>query len=290
MVTVFAVPESPTNNTGFPFSQNVSRSQLERTRLDARFPREPLPLIEVEHVLVQRILRKLRRGETFAFEALVPGLRFDELVEPVAVLHAEFLNHRGAHGPRQAKDERCLEHGLVHDGALFREKALEHVAALADEVQVRLRDRLRERLPDDFAFDAFEAVLDARLHVLFEHQRQNRLLALDLAVDLSLDRPGVQPLPDVRLVVQVLRVDVHHTTARHRRGGGVLQVRHLEQKLDVIHETHAFAVGQREKLVVVHHRVHVLDPHRVDVAVEDDVPRLVRVRRQRFRQRPEDVR
>ena len=40
-------------------------------------------------------------------------------------------------------------------------------------------------------------------------------------------------------------------------------------------ESDAFAVGQRQQPVVVHHRVHVLDPQRVHVAVEHQVLALV---------------
>ena len=52
----------------------------------------------------------------------------------------------------------------------------------------------------------------------------------------------------------------------------------------MVHESDAFAVGQGEELVIVHHRVHVLHPHRVDVSVEHDPPNLVASRRQRLAQ------
>ena len=37
----------------------------------------------------------------------------------------------------------------------------------------------------------------------------------------------------------------------------------------------ALAVCERHQPVVIHHRVHVLDPHRVDIAIKHDVAHLV---------------
>lgn len=41
----------------------------------------------------------------------------------------------------------------------------------------------------------------------------------------------------------------------------------LEDEVDVVSEADPFAVGQREEVVVVQHRVEGLDPLRVNVAV-----------------------
>ena len=57
----------------------------------------------------------------------------------------------------------------------------------------------------------------------------------------------------------------------------------------MVHEPDALAVGQGEELVIVHHRVHVLDPHRVHVSVEHDPPNLVTPGRQRLAERSEVV-
>ena len=81
----------------------------------------------------------------------------------------------------------------------------------------------------------------------------------------------VGPLEPVGLVAQVLGVHVDHATAGDGGGRGVLQVAHLEQHGAVVLQADALAVGQREQLVVVHDRVHVLDPEGVDVAVVEDV-------------------
>lgn len=52
---------------------------------------------------------------------------------------------------------------------------------------------------------------------------------------------------------------------------GVLQVKHLEQQLAVVLQADALSVRKREQPVVVHHAVHVLDPHSVHIAIKDQV-------------------
>jgi len=44
----------------------------------------------------------------------------------------------------------------------------------------------------------------------------------------------------------------------------------LEQQPHHRRQRDALVTGQRQHLVVVHHRVQRLDPHRIDVAVEND--------------------
>ena len=139
-----------------------------------------------------------------------------------------------------------------------------------------------QRLANLIPVDALEHKIDALVHVLVEHGAKHLCLLLILAL--------IAPRPDVRLVVEVFWVHVHHAASRHRRGRRVLQIRHLEEKLAVIHQSNAFAVGQGKEFVVVHDRVHVFDPHRVDVAVEHDVTYLVTIGRQRTVELTEDVR
>lgn len=52
---------------------------------------------------------------------------------------------------------------------------------------------------------------------------------------------------------------------------GVLQVEYLKQQLAVVLQADALPVRKREQPVVVHHAVHVLDPHSVHVAIKDQV-------------------
>mmetsp|Transcript_2368 Transcript_2368/g.7865 ORF Transcript_2368/g.7865 Transcript_2368/m.7865 type:complete len:305 (+) Transcript_2368:7017-7931(+) len=116
--------------------------------------------------------------------------------------------------------------------------------------------------------DALADKVDAPVQVVGEESTQDVALGLVLA--------RVQPLPQERLPADVLRVDVHHAAARDGGGRRVLQIVHFEEhRARGEIEPDALAVGQCEKLVVVHHRVHVLDPERVDVAVVDNVAPLL---------------
>ena len=62
----------------------------------------------------------------------------------------------------------------------------------------------------------------------------------------------------------------HHAVARHGGGGGVLDVVRLEHHLAVGRHGDAVAVGQRQRLVVVQHRVEVLDPDSVHGPVQHE--------------------
>ena len=70
----------------------------------------------------------------------------------------------------------------------------------------------------------------------------------------------------------------------------VVDVVRLEDDLAAAGHGHAVAVGQRQRPVVVQHRVEVLDPHGVDGTVQHDPHVLAAFRLQRFApQRREDA-
>ena len=54
-------------------------------------------------------------------------------------------------------------------------------------------------------------------------------------------------------------------------------------------QSDAFAVSQRHQPIVVHHRIHVLYPQCINVAVEKDVAQLFLVRRKRAIDLSEDA-
>ena len=68
---------------------------------------------------------------------------------------------------------------------------------------------------------------------------------------------------------EVRRLDVDHTAAGDRCGRRDGEVLHLEDHAVRLCQRDDLARVQAELLVVVQHRVHVLDPDRVDGAVED---------------------
>ena len=80
---------------------------------------------------------------------------------------------------------------------------------------------------------------------------------------------------NLRVPAEIGGVDEEDTGAGHGGGGGGLQVRDLEQQSHARSERDTFVTRQRQDLVVVHHCVERLDPHRVDVSVQDDPPRVV---------------
>eukprot|EP00976_Prorocentrum_cordatum_P074839 1181671-Prorocentrum_minimum.AAC.3 len=152
---------------------------------------------------------------------------------------------------------------------------LQQVAELGHHVKVGVRHRLLQLLGDLVVLDALQDKLHRGLHVLLHEGGEDAALLLVGA--------AVAPRLDEGLEAEVLGVHVHHAAPRDGRGGGVLQVRHLEQELAVVRHADALRVGQGEQLVVVHHAVHVLHPHRVHVTVQHDPPPLLLVRvRQRL--------
>ena len=94
----------------------------------------------------------------------------------------------------------------------------------------------------------------------------------------------------MRLPAEIEVVAVDHAATRdggRRRHGQVLG---LEEQRHLLGHGDALAVDEREYLVVVHHRVHALDPDGVDRRVEED-PLLVRplVRATRAHHRRQDA-
>ena len=67
-----------------------------------------------------------------------------------------------------------------------------------------------------------------------------------------------------------LLAEPHHTAAGDGGGGGVAEVLHLKHDAHIRGQREALAVGKREQLVVVEEGVEVLDPLRIDVAVEEN--------------------
>mmetsp|Transcript_35153 Transcript_35153/g.59176 ORF Transcript_35153/g.59176 Transcript_35153/m.59176 type:complete len:211 (-) Transcript_35153:681-1313(-) len=71
-----------------------------------------------------------------------------------------------------------------------------------------------------------------------------------------------------------MRLQVHHAAARDGRRGGHREVVHLEDHVHVGAHGDDLGVGQAQLLVVVQHRVHVLDPDGIHGPVEHE-PLLV---------------
>ena len=87
-----------------------------------------------------------------------------------------------------------------------------------------------------------------------------------------------QPRLHVRQPAQVLRRHVHDAEARHGGWGCNLQVLHLEQHAHLHLELDALRVRQAQRHVVVQHCVHVLNPQRVNRAIEHRPHAVLRLR------------
>lgn len=88
----------------------------------------------------------------------------------------------------------------------------------------------------------------------------------------------VQPAADQRVPVEARAGHVDHAVARDCGWGSVVDVVHLKNDLAVGRHRNSVAVGEGECLVVVQHRVQVLNPDCVDGAVQDQ-PDVLTLRR-----------
>mmetsp|Transcript_15514 Transcript_15514/g.36067 ORF Transcript_15514/g.36067 Transcript_15514/m.36067 type:complete len:255 (-) Transcript_15514:639-1403(-) len=199
-----------------------------------------------------------------------------DLLEEEVELRAALLDERGSHRPDEREDEELLNVGLLRE--LERHVGVERGAELPDHVDVGDRHDLLELLAHLTVDEAGEDVVDELGHVLVVecHEEQGQRNLLGIVVDLDAVA-AAQPHPALveGLVAKVLRVDPHHAAARDGGGRRVLQVKRLADHRAVRLEPDALAVGQGEEAVIVHDRVHVLHPHRVDVAVVEDPTDLV---------------
>ena len=98
--------------------ESEPRAGLNLQRRHGGAPGEPLLLFDVEAVLVQAGFGQSGGRQTLALLARKSGEFFYERVHAVAVVEAVLLDHGRAQGPHQAKHERRLEHGGVHDDAV----------------------------------------------------------------------------------------------------------------------------------------------------------------------------
>ena len=75
-----------------------------------------------------------------------------------------------------------------------------------------------------------------------------------------------RPRVDLRVHAHVHLLHVHHAVARDRGRAGHGEVARFGHEVHVLRHFDALAVGEAQDAVVVHDRVHGLDPQRVDGA------------------------
>eukprot|EP00964_Phaeocystis_antarctica_P055483 scaffold32640_cov63-Phaeocystis_antarctica.AAC.1 len=233
----------------------------------------------VDQPLVGRRLGELERGGAVGLRRagrredlghLLAQQRAQEEVE----LCARGLVDRRADGPDEAEDEEALQHVLAAPRVGRLRVAL---GVLEPQVHVR-REHAHERarqldlLRRHGALALAPHVPQARVEQPLEVLDQPRLL--DLAHP---RRQRHQPRAHERLPAELGRLHVDHAAARDGGGRGDSEVHALEDQVHARRHGDDLARHEAELLVVVEHRVHVLDPHRVDRPVEDHPPPLDRL-------------
>ena len=81
---------------------------------------------------------------------------------------------------------------------------------------------------------------------------------------------GLNPAGDIGVPSQVSWVDVEDASSGHCGRSGSLQVGDLKQKLHVWSECNSLIAGQGQDLVVIHDSVETLNPHWINVPIQDN--------------------
>eukprot|EP00982_Pelagococcus_subviridis_P013775 31278-Pelagococcus_subviridis.AAC.10 len=237
-------------------------------------PLHPLELVLVEAVLVHRGGALVARGHVLDEVALLRFLTHKRL-QP----RPPRPRHGRARGPDHAEDPQRQRGFLRRGNLLARQRLL---------VQVLVPLVLLQERRHDVEHAAHEARVhgDHRLLQVFAHEMQE---AVQAGHHLHEDVPKLPEvrLHDLRERLQVRvqkrlephgrRLHVNHAAPRHRRRGRNREILHLEHHRHRGRHLDDLAGHEAQLLVVVQHRVHVLDPDRVDRAVEQQ-PLLVRSR------------
>eukprot|EP00955_Chlamydomonas_euryale_P104727 365589-Chlamydomonas_euryale.AAC.2 len=261
---------------GLPHVDHEVEEEAQRRRLGGghKHGRHDLLLrviLHVRHQLRPRLeLLRLGVDKVVIHRALAGDLDrrprlLEPLVEVAAVVDAVLGAQAAAKRPNHGKHKVHLEH------ALFRlvvdifglEAALQDVDERGDEVHGAERRDVAVRLLH--LKDCVRDVLVKELSEPLAHDR--RVLPLG-ALRIRLD-DAVGPR-DGHVAPLLALGDVQDAGARRGRGRRKLEVADLKDELHVRQQADALVGRQREQAVVVHDRVHRLDPVGVEVAVEHD--------------------
>mmetsp|Transcript_10932 Transcript_10932/g.12860 ORF Transcript_10932/g.12860 Transcript_10932/m.12860 type:complete len:895 (-) Transcript_10932:5695-8379(-) len=189
------------------------------------------------------------------------------LVELGSVLE----NQQTSEGPSAAVDEHALVVPL--------RKELVRVHA---RQQAPGQQRTQRRHAAEVTRDVIPGrTLSHRLAVHAHHKQQrfDVLLEQRLKNCSLLWTPSCQPRLGQRLPPKLSLGHVNNTGARHRGGGGIVQVLRLEHRLHQWAHGDTVTIGKGQDLVVIEHSVQVLNPDSVHGAVQHDPCVLVLVLR-----------
>ena len=113
--------------------------------------------------------------------------------------------------------------------------------------------------------DLLELLVDHILqlgHILVKQDCQVCLLSRVL--------PGLNPACYIGIPSQIPRVDVEDSCSADCCRSGSLQVGNLKQELHLRSESNSLIAGQGQNLVVIHDSVEGLDPHGINVPIQNN--------------------
>mmetsp|Transcript_20840 Transcript_20840/g.49407 ORF Transcript_20840/g.49407 Transcript_20840/m.49407 type:complete len:452 (-) Transcript_20840:329-1684(-) len=190
-------------------------------------------------------------------------------VEGLSVIDGFIVSHGAANRPHHGKaEEGIIAHLLVlwrHDPQSFHvlfgvvvQQSIHETRQAVDEAHVQHWAREAKRFADGF---------NVGLKVVGEVQVKG---ALWNCVHL------LSPTLDIWLPANVRLVDEQHASTRDRCRARMLHVLDLKDHAHAWGERNTLVGHQRQDLVVIHHRVHGLNPRGINVTIQDHPLVLVR--------------
>mmetsp|Transcript_8712 Transcript_8712/g.14814 ORF Transcript_8712/g.14814 Transcript_8712/m.14814 type:complete len:985 (-) Transcript_8712:5078-8032(-) len=213
----------------------------------------------VRHRLDGRAVRSLNIGGVLDLEVLVLIALVAGTVEQRAKEHIELLAtftvHAGADGPDHGIDVATLD-GLGH----IRCYTIVKVKQTLEQTSQREDELLRRHRGRHAAIFAHEVTHHGKGPVKEPRQVLN--------VVGQTDRQAAQPDVTYRGPANVAGLTEDHADTGHGGRGGLLQVLGFEEHRHGVAHLDDLTRGEAELLVVVEHRVHVFNPHRIDRSVK----------------------
>ena len=175
-----------------------------------------------------------------------------------------------------APDEREEEDGLQDLDALLRLGRLGRLVGPRPPIQMSMRAQRVEEAHHRRARASMSVVGTGDLHSRRTNQRHgatnhSKSSSSDVRLSLvTLPAAAVEPRGEEGAPAELTSAPCTPCRSARRSRAGDGEVHRLEEQVHHGRHRDDLAAHQAELLVVVEHRVHVLDPDRVDGAVEDD--------------------
>lgn len=92
------------------------------------------------------------------------------------------------------------------------------------------------------------------------HLLTRQILPPLLPSSLLLRKKPLNPTPHIQPPPQILKRQIHHPTATHRRRTRHRQILHLKQHPQLLPQLNPLTIRQTQRHVIIQHGVHVFDP------------------------------